>query len=236
MGSVACEVSVNGNKVTVNANMLDSYSGVAKIGFEESEGVVTVRIHSAPKTFFNHSEFSKTYETKKQITKVCLDDYILWENGTPIGHFASTLFHDKNPYIGNISADGTIARHLEIGSQFGSYKTELQTKKKPYGWKLIFEEPVAKEEEENAKKRMRQDSVIMLATIENMGYITWDYEIEGKRKTYTLTEQDATTFAAGNIKAFAKSAAELQKLLFKCNFPKAGTKEELQSGNLVVTE
>ncbi|SET31063.1 DUF4825 domain-containing protein [[Clostridium] polysaccharolyticum] len=216
--AVYCNASVEGNTVTISGNVRDSYRGITRVKWEESGNTVSVKVYTAPKTILSHNTFHKTFTAKETVKTVRFETYILWENGTPIGRTASKLFADKNPYIGNMSANGKIAFGLGIGEQFGSYKTELQTLKEPYGWKLILDQvPIAKQNEEAAKKIMEADSYVMLAVIQNMGYVTWNYEVDGKRKEYTVTVNDAADYVGKDIKSCAETAAELQKLLKSLN-------------------
>lgn len=223
--SVYCNVSVDGKNVTVNGNVLDSYFGVAKVTFEETKGEIRVHVYATKKTFLNQRDFQDTYQAKEKITKVMFDDHIIWENGIEIGRFASSLYKDKNQYIGNAPGNGNIIRHLGVQEQLGDYTVELQTKKEPYGFKFVFKDSLAKKDEHTAKQVMAADSYVMLATVENMGYVTWNYLVDGKQKEYVVDTQMALKATGRDIKKCADTAAQLQELLQDLSLKWAGTKE-----------
>ena len=223
--AVSCSASISKNTVTVSGRMIDTSRGVARIGFEEEDGVVRVKIFSAPKSFLNKTDFSKSYEAKGDVTEVRFDQYIIWENGAQIGRTASELYAHKNSYIGNMSANGKISGDLAIADQFGSFKNELQTTKEPYGWKLCLEEPIVKEDESSAKQIMTADSYVMIAVIDNLGSVTWENENEEGKQEFTVTKEEASAFAGKDIKKCAQSPKELQELLKSLSIKWSGTKD-----------
>lgn len=223
--AVSCSASVSKNTVTVSGRMIDTSRGVARIGFEEEDGVVHVKIYSAPRSFFNKTDFSKSYEAKGDVKEVRLEQYIIWENGAQIGRTASQLYAHKNQYIGDMPANGKIAGDLAIADQFGSFKNELQTTKEPYGWKLCLEEAIVKADESSAKQIMMADSYVMIAVIDNLGSVTWEYENEEGKQEFTVTKEEASAFAGKDIKKSAASPKDLQELLKSLSIKWSGTKD-----------
>ena len=61
---------------------------------------------------------------------------------------------------------------------------------------------------------MQKCSCVLLAEIENLGTVTWKYETEAGKETFTVTTADASKLAGQDIKTCAVSASELQKLLY----------------------
>ena len=69
---------------------------------------------------------------------------------------------------------------------------------------------------------MLRNSCVLMALIENLDYVTWEYRAEGEQKEYTVTAQEASNFAGRDIKSFSSSATEVQNLLDKLNMNKYG--------------
>ena len=218
----------SGNAVYFSGSLPDSGNGVSRVTFAEEEGTVTVRLYTAPKTFFNSREFSGKYEAKGEVTQIRFGGLIAWENGTQISRLTAQLYAAKNPYVGDMPANGRIAALLGVGDRFQNYTNELQTSEEPYGWKLILGDPIAAEEEEPARSFMKASSCAMLALIDNLGYVTWEYRTPSGPQSYTVTASDASAFAGTDIKLCAVTATDLQKLMKRLSTDRPGVNETLQ--------
>ena len=75
---VACDVSVNGNRLTLSGAIYDESLGVSNIEFAEDDGVVTVSFKGVQKSPFHSGDFEETYTAGDEITEVRLDDRIIW--------------------------------------------------------------------------------------------------------------------------------------------------------------
>ena len=226
--AVNYSTSVSGNTIYFNGSLMDSGNGVSRVSFTEDNGVVSISLYTAPKTFLNSSEFSEKYEVSGTVKEIRFDGLIVWENGTEISRTASLLYASKNPYIGDMSSNGRIATILGVSNQFGNYTNELQTSAEPYGWTLILSEPVSADVEADARNIMMADSYAMLATINNLGYVTWEYQTESGTQNYTITTEDASKFAGRDIKACAETASDLQALMQSLSIKWSGVRETLQ--------
>lgn len=206
-----CYVSVSDNVVSVNGSL--SGSGVARVVFEESDGTITIKIRQVPKAFFNSGAIQERYTAKGPVSMVRWGDLILWENGTAVSPMAGALYAAKNPYAGDMSANGRIASVLGVAEQLGPYTNELRTDAEPYGWTLLLETHIAHEDESAAREIMKADACVMLATVANLGTVTWSYITDAGPQTYTVTTEDAAAAAEGDIKQCAASASDLQALI-----------------------
>lgn len=143
--------------------------------------------------------------------------YHPWGNTEP-GLLANTLFEHKNPYVGNMSANGRLLTDLKVGRVLGNFKNELQTRKEPYGYTLLFEEAVKAEAQEDFDSTMKKYALCMLALIENLSKVSWKYTLEedGKESTVTqnITREEASKLLGSDIKGYGASAAEIQNLLY----------------------
>lgn len=216
------DLSVTDNTVKISGDFGISGSGTARIAFSEKNGVVDMTVYSAPKCFINSMTFDKEYKAKGNIKEVRVNGLIRWENNTLIGETAAELYSLKNPYVGDIVADTKIAGALGVANHFGGYSNELHTAAEPYGWALILDDAFSSYNEEEVHKIMMHDSCILIALIENLNYVTWEYTAHGEHKEYTVTAEHASNFAGRDIKSFSSSATEVQNLLDKLNMNKYG--------------
>lgn len=138
--------------------------------------------------------------------------------------FADRLYEARNPYVGDVSADGrllgVISRTFPKGVIAKTpYKTELQTSEEPYEFhfRLIKEPPESGIEKELEDMDMTEAAVLMLALTDNLGVVRWSYE---SSEGVTLSEggsidkeEAAKWCGSENIKEFASSAERVQDLL-----------------------
>ena len=221
-------VSVVDNTVYFSGNLVSSTSGISRIIFTESGGIVNVTVYTAPKYFLNSNSFSEQYEALGEVGTVRCDDLILWEDGTGIGRTAAQLYAATNPYIGDMPSNNRIATILGVSDQFGPYTNELQTSQEPFGWTLMLQTQIAADEESAARDIMTADSYVMLAAVGNLGYVTWRYETESGRQEYTITAEDASAFAGQDIKLLAESPSNLQTLMQRLSIKWSGVRETVQ--------
>lgn len=212
-GDVFCHVAVDGDTVTVSGTLTASGLGVSRVTFSDSNGMVQVKVYTALKALWNSGEFSKSYTAGSDVGQVRMDDLILWENGTEISNTAARLFQAANPFVGDMPSNSRIAEILDISDRLGTFTNELQTAAEPYGWTLRLDTGIVQAEELAAQNTMMADSCVMLATVGNLDYVTWEYQVDGAARSYTVTLEDAAAYAGGDIKACAGSASELQALL-----------------------
>lgn len=206
------DVSVDGSDMKLTARLASSGLGVSRVTFADSDGMVQVMVYTAPKAFFNHGDFTASYTASSEIGRVRIDDLILWEKGKTISRKAAELFAASNPYIGDMSANARIADVLGIVEQFGPYTNELQTSQEPYGWTFVLNEPVSASVEGTAHDEMIADSCVLLATIHNLGYVTWRYPTNSGMHEFTFTADEACAFSGHNIKSCGDSVTQLQNL------------------------
>jgi hypothetical protein len=225
-------VSVVDNTVYFSGNLISSTSGVSRIVFTESGGMVNVTVYTAPKSILNGNSFSEQFEALGEVGAVRCDDLILWEDGTEIGRTAAQLYAATNPYIGDMPSNNRIATILGISEQLGPYTNELQTSQEPYGWKILLQATIPAGEESAARDIMTADAYVMLAAVHNLGYVTWEYETEAGPQKYTATAEEATAFAGRDIKLFADSASDLQELMQKLSIKWSGVRETLQENGV----
>lgn len=142
---------------------------------------------------------------------------------------ATLLYSVKNPYVGDISADGKVLRAIEKvrpGSVYAG-KTELQTSEEPYEYHFLLEqnEETLKvktgTEESKLNQEMSRTAVLMLALIDNLGEVQWNYAVIAEDGTendvlytsYVDIDMVQQWLGVDNIKAYAESPEKMQELL-----------------------
>ena len=71
-------------------------------------------------------------------------------------------------------------------------------------------------------ERMKSYAYILLSIIDNLSYVSYDYNHDGVKENLTITKEDATAFAGMNIKTFAETPAKLQDLMEKTSLNEYG--------------
>ena len=212
---VACDITVDGNTVILSGSFLTD--GMASGGVswtEDGDGVITARIKWVEPSmlFFSDKEIHSRFETSGDIRQVRLGDRILWEDGVSISPAIARIYAAAHPYIGDMPANNELVNALGVADRLGSFTHELQTTEEPYGWTICLDEPFVPDEEWSSQLAMEDYSCIMLALVENLGYVTWERRDEMGTKSYTVTAQQATEMTGQDIKSWGRSAVKFQEL------------------------
>lgn len=96
----------------------------------------------------------------------------------------------------------------------------MQTSEEPYGWKLILENAFSSGRQEDMEEMMKSYAYVMLAVIENLDKVSYEYVIDGAACELAVTSEEATAFAGRNIKSIGEDVAELQRLMEKTGLTK----------------
>ena len=148
------------------------------------------------------------------------------EKNLRVSDQAKTLYSLRNPYVGDLSADGKLLKALGIANTIGPYQVELFTAQEPYVLQLDFlQKP---DDPEAANAAMKQNAMLLLALVDNLSEVRWtwqDTEKNGEvgQQTECFSKDDAdfllklssTTILQNRtgIKDFSGSAQDVQDLL-----------------------
>lgn len=212
---VDCGIAVDGNTVVLSGRFLTDDMAAAGVSWtEEGEGVLTARIKWAePSIFvFSDREVHSQFETSQEIRQVRLGDRILWEDGVSINPAVSRIYAEAHPYIGDMPANSALAEALGIADRLGSFTHQLQTGEEPYGWVICLDEPLVPAEEQSSRRYMEDYSCLMLALVDNLGYVTWERRDELGTAGYTVTAQQASEMTGEDIKSWGESSVKFQQL------------------------
>lgn len=210
---IQVEVTVTNNHIVLKGNLTDAGKGVADVRFDNEDGIVHVTALVTKGTSFHKNYFYANYDSETVISQIWLGNRILWDNGDNISADVAKLYKTKHPYIGNMPENGESALALGIWNDIGNYTNELQTKEEPYGWKLIGEQDYASESRTKIETQMKAYASALIAVIDNLGYVTFEYTVDGEKCLLTFTEQNAYTLAGQSVKEMAKTPCGLQELM-----------------------
>lgn len=215
--SVYCRAEVTGSVMTIEATMMDSARVPVGVRFEEEEpGIVKVSYKAAlVSPWNNRGILISEYTSKSQIKQVKVDDQIIWADGEDILSITSALYTTRHPYIGDMSANALPVAVLNMGNCLGGFANELQTSEEPYGWTFELAEDMPTQHTTVKEKAMRSFAYALLAVVENLGEVTYEYTVDGKESKLTVTEEEATAYAGYDIKACYSDIVLLQELIKK---------------------
>ena len=220
---VQADVVVEDHNVSVQGLLLDTTKGVSDVAFQEKDGIVTVSLRETRKSSFHTNEFQVDYQSSEDVKQVVLENRILWDDGVSIDGTVSDLYQSRNPYVGDTSADGRSvqAARAVLGINDGallSYGTQLQTSKEPYGWTFLNVQISSSDNVERLQQEMKQLGCLLIAVTDNLGYVSFEYSVDGAENsdgstTLTVTEADADAMAGQSVKAMAQTPEGLQQLV-----------------------
>ena len=170
---VQADVVMKDHKVSVQGVLLDQTKGVADVAFQEQDGIVTVSLRETRKSSFHTNEFQAEYESSGEVKRVVLENRILWDDGILIDGTVSDLYQSRNPYVGDISADGRSvqAARAVLGINDEAllcYGTQLQTSEEPYGWTFLNVQISSSDNVERLQQEMKQLGCALSDVIRNM--------------------------------------------------------------------
>lgn len=213
--SIACEVQVNGNQLILRGVVADECLGISAVDYTEENGVVTVSFKAVQESIFHPGEFESDYIASEEITQVRLDERIIWDHGEIVSAIASEAFNTRHAYIGNMSENGKTAKALNIANYLGNYTNELQTSTEPYEWKFILEDEISGMQQSKKENDMHSFAYVLLAVIDNLGVVSYEYTMDGELHTVSVTKEEASAFTGADIKTFGQEVLMLQSLIEK---------------------
>lgn len=193
---ISCQVSVQTreqadgsveSEIQVKGILLDSGIDVTQVAFSEDDGVVTICVKGGTASPFCESVFQESYIVSGSVTEIYVGDRILWDQGVEISPYVADIYATKHPYVGDMTANGATARALGLGQLIGDFTNQLQTTEEPYGWIMYKENPITADQEQELLKKVESLSYVMIAMTDNLGYMTYVYEVDGIEKDVTFS-------------------------------------------------
>lgn len=190
-------------------------SGIQKISFIEADGIVEISIRGVEKSIFYKCTFDETFNASQDIRQIKIGDQIIWVNGEKISPLTAMLYQNYNPYVGDMPQNGKLVSILNMDRYTGNFQSELQTDKEPYSWTMKLANNFSSSRKDAFEERLCNYAYILLAEIENLGEITYEYTLNDEPQKLTITAEDASTYAEADIKKVGKNITELEKLVRK---------------------
>lgn len=190
-------------------------SGIRHVGITESEGVVKISVRAVEKSLFYSRSFEEDFQASQEIRQVLVGDQIVWADGEKISPITAELNANYNPYVGSMPQNGKLVSVLNMTGYMGNFQNKLQTTKEPYGWTMILANDFSANRKTEFEARLSAYAYVLLAEIENLGEITYEYTLDGKEQTLTITAADASDYAGEDIKSVGKEITALERLVQK---------------------
>lgn len=210
---ISCKADVSGREVVLEGYLEDQDKGVSKVSYREEDGVLKVSFEETAVSSFHKNTFSESYHAKNEITQIQIADRIIWSRGENITRKVSGVFSTKHPYIGNMPQNGETVIALGMAEDIGNFTNELQTKTEPYGWILKLEQEYDLADREVLEQKITDYACVLLAVIDNMEYVTYEYHVAGETYHLTVTEEEADTLTGQSVKQMAETPEGLQTLM-----------------------
>ena len=215
LNSVKYNLQVSSTSLKIEGILPDDFTtGTQKI--EEKDGVISLTLPAKKKTFLSfHKNYNVSYTSATAIREVRVNGDILWQDGTSITAYVNRVYKGKHPYIGSASDNASLALALGVEDSFGGFTSKLQTSKQPYGWTICLSERQTAAKE-ILHKKMTVYAYAILALIDNVDSITWEYsDASAQAHTYTITTDEANKQLGSDIKKTAESISVFQKFTRK---------------------
>ena len=181
----------------------------------EGEGFLRINLKTALVSPFSKGEYKTEYTIQNpeenQIVRVYIGDRIVWEEGHNIPQNVFRVYQTQHESVEDVSANAETVAALQIENLFGSLnhnstKTTLT---------MTLEEELPYEIEIAAEEKMEGYAYVLMALIDNLEVVRFEYKTEEGEKACTFNTEDAMAAAGGNIKSSVRSAKDLLMLLRK---------------------
>ena len=194
-------------------NFIDSSKGIAKISYKMEDGVLYISVRQTMTPIFYKNARAKHISYKGKLKQIRVLDRIVWDHGERILPEVAKIYATKHLYIGSRENMGASFGALGLAEKFGDCTTELHTSGEPYGITLYLKEKYSKENADRVKLWMKRYASATIALTDNMNYMEFVYDIDGKQEKFTFTEQQADSMVGQSVKKMADNAASFQKLM-----------------------
>ena len=213
--SVICTVKKTDDVFHIEASLTDSGLGFVKTQVLEGEGFLRIELKTALVSPLSKGEYETEYTIQNpeenQIMRVYIGDRIVWEEGHNIPQTVFRVYQTQHESVEDVSANAETVAALQMENLFGSLNHNL-TKT---NWTMTLEEMLPYEIEMAAEEKMEGYAYVLMALIDNLEVVRFEYMTEEGEKACTFNTEDAMTAVGKNIKSSVRSAKDLLMLLRK---------------------
>ncbi len=212
-GMVKYEIELKGNKeVYVKAIPLGSGNAISELKLTEDDGIlnITSRVVSASLLYLD--DRSTVYTLEGPINYIVTDhETLVWKDGEMISERTMDIVSTAHDYVGDMSSNNMTADAVRLRQKIGDYTNELQTESEPYGWTILFKEPLDEKDLKYYRTQMRNSAYEMIAVIGNLDHVTFRYSVGTEEMEETYTAEEATAAFGEDIKV-GRDPAGFQRL------------------------
>lgn len=183
---------------------------------EVEPGVLEYSFANAKESPWSKQCVCSVYDASAPITQVRMDGIVIWNQDRVISRITSEVYNSRHPYIGDMPANGTTASALNVQHYLGNYTTQLETSQTPYIWTLTMQNTYSSLKQKKLEDRMRGYAYAMLAVIDNLDIVRFEYHVDNELCTLAITDVAASRFAGMDIKKIGEDPSLLEDLLEKC--------------------
>ncbi len=143
---------------------------------------------------------------------------ILWKEGEHISDITWETYNTKHLYMGDMPSNSRTASALGIYDYLGSHTNKLQSLKEPYEWTMMLSYEFLPKQVKEKEDLMKKYAYALLGVIDNLGAVTFEYEIfnsegENKECSLTTTREQANEFFGDDIGKCYEDISQLQRLM-----------------------
>lgn len=229
--SVICTVKKVDDTFHIKASLTDSGLGFVKTQVLEGDNFLRIDLKTALVSSFNQGEYETEYTIKNpeenEILRVYIGDRIVWEEGHEIPQNIFDIYETRHAYVGDASANGETAAALQMENLLGNFTHELNGKT----WTIVLEEAIPYEKEVAVEEKMESYACVLMALIDNLEVVRFEYTTETGQQASAFTINDALVAAGESIKGSVRSAKDLLMLMRKLDLeePTLETSESLRT-------
>jgi hypothetical protein len=205
-------VVVSGDTVAVAGNFKDKSLGVTHADMLLKEnGVMEIAYRAAKKDGKdNDFDFVAQGEGYGNVQEIRMGDRLVWYQGVLIDEQVSDVYNARHAYVGDMPANGALARALGIQETIGSYENELSTAEEPYGWTFYTEKDLTSQELAVIRQELQRDAAVLLACVDNLGWVEFQF---ANGTSLKLTAEEASAIRNTDIKKESSDPLLLQCLM-----------------------
>ena len=213
---VYSDANVEDTTLTLRCSPMGSADAIGKMSFSEENGVVTVTTRTVLASPLHQGAAEERYNASAPIRQVVVNDRVVWDEGADISPFAAGLYATRHPYVGSASDNGKTASQLF----FGGIQHSLDTEQRPYTWhielchteqeRVTGMEDLTEAQAAQLAGKMKSAAYAMLALVENLDQVSFDYLQNGGPASLVVTAEEASEFLGRDIKDCCESPETLR--------------------------
>ena len=215
------KITVENGEIHLKVKALEGSSYVSQIFVDEGNVAGENTVVITPKIVFMNPFHSEEKEFTYQLTypekakTIYFGTQVIYADGEAITQKTSDLYGTRHLYVGSMPSNGSTANALRLSDLFGSYDNELETAEEPYGWIIKIKDNVSERERVMREGYMDSTACVLIALIQNLDHVTFQYSINGEATSKTITAADASQIIGQDVKNCYDNPKIFQDLLVR---------------------